>query len=206
MRRLSRGFTLLEMLLALVLLGVLTALVAGALLGANRALLKGERYSQRLDELRATQNFLHKALQGALPLEIQAAGDDRAVIFEGQPQRLRFAAGLDSVLGGGIQLHTFEVVGSGKGNALQVRFEHLQSAGGGAWGQPQVLLHGVRDVRFSYRGRDTRGVRTGWLQTWPWPARLPEAIRINLNSDGPVAWFPQVVALRLELSDLQVAP
>jgi general secretion pathway protein J len=194
------------MLLALALLGVLTALVAGALLGANRALLKGERYSQRLDELRAGQNFLHKALQGALPLEIQAAGDDRPVIFEGQPQRLRFAAGLDSVLGGGIQLHTFEVVDSGKGNDLQVRFEHLQSAGGGAWGQPQVLLHGVRDVRFSYRGRDTRGARTGWLAAWPWPARLPEAIRIDLNSEGPVAWFPQVVALRLELSDLQVAP
>jgi general secretion pathway protein J len=74
------------------------------------------------------------------------------------------------------------------------------------WGQPQVLLHDVHDVRFSYRGRDTRGARTGWLDAWPWPARLPEAIRIDLNSAGPVAWFPQVVALRLELSDLQVSP
>jgi general secretion pathway protein J len=194
------------MLLALALLGVLTALVAGALLGANRALLKGERYSQRLDELRAGQNFLHRALQGALPLEIQSAGDDQVVVFEGQPQRLRFAAGLNSVLGGGIELHTFEVVSGSNGKALQVRFEHLQSAGGGAWGQPQVLFEGVRDVQFSYRGRDTRGARTGWMNHWPWPARLPEAIRIDLNSDGPVAWFPQVVALRLELSDLQVAP
>ncbi|WP_426119036.1 prepilin-type N-terminal cleavage/methylation domain-containing protein [Pseudomonas sp. DSP3-2-2] len=206
MRRPSQGFTLLEMLLALALLGVLTGLAAGALLGANRALLKGERYSQRLDELRSGQNFLHKALQGALPLEIQPVGDEQVVIFEGQPQRLRFAAGLDSVLGGGIELHTFEVVSTGNGNALQVRFEHLQSAGGGVWGQPQVLLQGVRDLRFSYRGRDPKGARTGWLNDWPWPSRLPEAIRIDLNSDGPVAWFPQVVALRLELSDLQVAP
>lgn len=206
MSRLPRGFTLLEMLLALTLLGVLTALVAGALLGANRALLKGERYSQRLGELRAGQNFFHKSLQGALPLEIQAAGNDQVVIFEGQPQRMRFAAGLDSVLGGGIELHTIELIGTGNSNALQVRFEHLHSSGGGAWGQPQLLLEGVRDLQFSYRGRDTRGARTGWLKNWPWPSRLPEAVRIDLNSDGPVAWFPQVVALRLELSDLQVAP
>ncbi|WP_122596465.1 prepilin-type N-terminal cleavage/methylation domain-containing protein, partial [Pseudomonas viridiflava] len=40
MKGAQRGFTLLEVLLVISLLGVLLVLVAGALLGANRAVLK----------------------------------------------------------------------------------------------------------------------------------------------------------------------
>ncbi|WP_434681603.1 prepilin-type N-terminal cleavage/methylation domain-containing protein [Pseudomonas sp. R1-18] len=206
MRRSQRGFTLLEMLLALGLLGVLMGLLGTALVGANRALLAGERYSQRLEEMRSTQNFLYRALQGALPLEIGASGGEQVMVFDGQRRQLSFAAGLHSALGGGIRLHVVETVPSGAGRAMQVRFAHLARTGGASWGQPQILLHDVRALRFSYRGRDEQGRPTDWLTQWPWPSRLPQAVRIEMTSDGPVPWFAQVVALRLELSGLQAAP
>ncbi len=206
MRRSQSGFTLLEMLLALGLLGVLMGLLGTALVGANRALLAGERYSQRLEEMRSTQNFLYRALQGALPLEIGASGSEQVMVFDGQPRQLSFAAGLNSALGGGIRLHVVETVPSGAGRAMQVRFAHLAGTGGTSWGQPQILLHDVRALRFSYRGRDEQGRPTDWLTQWPWPSRLPQAVRIEMTSDGPVPWFAQVVALRLELSGLQAAP
>lgn len=206
MKRASRGFTLLEMLFALALLGVLMGMLGTALVSANRALLKGERYSQRLEQVRASQNFLHRALAGALPVEIPVAGSDQAWVFDGQPQRLVFAAGLNSALGGGIQLHTLSLVSQGGRQALQVRFDQLLRSGVRPWGQPQVLIDDVRDLRLSYRGRDDKGRITPWLPRWPWPARLPQAVRIELSSAGPVPWAVQVVALRLELSDTQVAP
>ena len=201
-----QGFTLLEMLLALALLGVLMGLLGTALIGANRALLKGDRYSQRLEQIRSSQNFLHRALEGALPVEIPTTGDETIRVFDGQPQRLVFAAGLNSALGGGIELHTLEVVTEGGHQSLHVRFDQLQRGATQPWGQPQVLLDDMHDLRLSYRGRDERGRRTDWLPRWPWPARLPQAVRIDLRSEGPVPWVAQVVALRLELSDQQVAP
>lgn len=200
MRCSASGFTLLEMLLSLALLAVLMGLVGTALLGANRALAKSERYSQQLEQVRACQNFLQRALQGALPVGLDS--DEQARVFDGQPQRLVFAAGLDSALGGGLQVHTVEVVE----HALQVRFAHLQSGELRPWGQPQVLLEHVQDLRLSYRGRDDLGRSTAWLPRWPWPARLPQAVRIELEHDAQVPWPTQVVALRLELGDQAGAP
>lgn len=202
----SRGFTLLEVLLALTLLGLLLALLGSALSGANRAALKAERYGQRLDELRAAQNFFQTAISGSLALEIGPADAERLIVFDGGPERLSFAAALNSALGGGIRLHTIERVRVAGGWALQVRFARLYIAGGESWGQPQILLRDIGALRFGYRGRDPRGQPTGWLDAWPWPTRLPQAVRIEMTSAGAVKWPAQVVALRLELTDQQAAP
>lgn len=66
--------------------------------------------------------------------------------------------------------------------------------------EPQVLLHNVEALQFSYRGVSPLGQPTDWLSPWPWPRRLPTAVRIDASVDGPVPWVAQVVALRLNLS------
>lgn len=206
MSRRARGFTLLEMLLAITLLGLLLVLLGTALVGANRAASQGERYGQRLDEIRAAQNFLQRALRGTLPLDLSGNDSDRMVVFDGNAASMRFAASLSNALGGGIRLHILETVSSGDRLALQVRFARAATAGGSDWGQPQILVRDVRALRFSYRGRDERGQATTWLDRWPWPSRLPQAVRIELTGEGAVRWPTQIVALRLELSAQRTAP
>lgn len=102
----QRGFTLLEVLLVISLLGVLLVLVAGALLGANRAVLKAERYTVNLDEIRAAQAFLRSSIAQALPLDTSGEDDVNSGFFEGSAQQLRFVATLPGELGGGIQVHS----------------------------------------------------------------------------------------------------
>ena len=70
MKARQQGFTLLEIMIVLSLLGVLLTLVGGALLGANRAVLKAQRYTVSLDEMRAAQQFLRTAISEALPLDV----------------------------------------------------------------------------------------------------------------------------------------
>ena len=187
-------------MLVLSLLGVLLTLVGGALLGANRAVLKAQRYTVSLDEMRAAQNFLRTAISQALPLDTSEDDSESSGFFVGSAQRLQFVSTLPGTLGGGIQLHTLEV----KGHDLQVAFEQIQTNADGTvvkpWGEPQVLVRKVESLSLSYRGTTPKGEPTGWMSDWPWPTRLPRAVRIDAKVNGPVPWLTEVVALRLDLS------
>ncbi|WP_249675929.1 prepilin-type N-terminal cleavage/methylation domain-containing protein [Pseudomonas abieticivorans] len=189
----QQGFTLLEILVVLSLLAVLLMLVGGAIVGASRAVAKAERYTVRLDEMRATQNFLRRAIGQALPLDFPRPGSGQRVVFLGSAQALSFIAPMSSSLGGGLQLHQVML----HGRQLQVSF---------AGGEPQVLLHQVRDLQLAYRGYTPTGQGTGWVSAWPWPARLPQAVRIEAQVDGAVPWVTQSVSLRLDLSSAPGAP
>lgn len=201
MTRSARGFTLIEILVALTLLGVLLTVLASSLLMTQRGLDSADRYLHRLDEIRAAQNFLHQAIQQTLP--IQRMQQDAGQVFVGQPDSLRFAAALPADLGGGIHWHILDVARQGNHSALRIRFEDSASM---PWGEPQWLLREVSGVRLSYRGIDAMGKRTAWLDRWPWPRRLPRQVRIAVQADGPVPWTTQVVALRLDLSGELAAP
>ncbi|MFN3359376.1 MAG: hypothetical protein ACK418_25690, partial [Pseudomonas sp.] len=157
-----------------------------------------------LDEMRAAQQFLRTAISEALPLDVTEDDSQVDGFFVGEPQRMQFVATLPGVLGGGIQRFTLQLTGNEALRDLQVAFAQFESKAQvsvpASRSEPQVLLKGVEDLQFSYRGVSPKGQATGWINAWPWTRRLPSAVRIAARVDGPVPWVTQVVALRLNLS------
>lgn len=197
MKRAAQGFTLLEVLVVLSLLGILLALIAGAITGANRAMVKAERYSTRLDEVRSTQNFLHTAIGQTLPLAASGPDATQAPVFVGERHSVHFYAPLSAHLGGGLYRYSVTLAA---GQRLQVIVQRLRNQALLPAQEPQVLLHQVHSVNFSYRGISPKGEATDWLDHWPWPARLPISVRVDVQLTGPVTWPLQSIDLRLDLA------
>lgn len=189
------GFTLLEILVVLSLLGVLMGLAGTALIGASRASAKAERFSPRLDEVRAAQGFLRHSISQALPLS-QTNLTARPKRFIGHAQSMSFYASLPDSVGGGIYQQRLSL----ERHRLTVTLAQLDGTALHAFGEPQRLLSGVQTLAFSYRGLAPLGKDSGWLTEWPWPERLPRTVRIEARLAGGAPWVTEEVRLRLDLA------
>jgi general secretion pathway protein J len=67
-------------------------------------------------------------------------------------------------------------------------------------GEPEVLLRGIRKGAFAYRGLDDQGKPGDWQEQWTDNRRTPSLVRVQLETEGNVA-FPALVApLRIDAS------
>ncbi|MCE4369536.1 type II secretion system protein J [Xanthomonas hortorum] len=196
----SAGFTLIEVLLATMLLVGGLALAFATLRSASAVSQRGEAIAQRSERVRAVEEFLRRRLAAALPI---AMGIDpqsqQPMLFIGEPQRMRFAADVPDYLGrGGPYLHDLSVAGDGEQRNLLIALTMLQSGKSieeGTTLPPETLAEGVQQVSFRYRGMDPQSGRlSAWLPQWEWHDRLPLLVRIEIRS-GNAVWPPLVVAL-----------
>ena len=181
----KRGFTLLEILIAVTLLALLVALAYGTLRTAVRAMRSGEALITRTDQLRTAQEFLRRQLSHAMPLpfeRLEDTGENR--VFVADRGELRFVAPMPGHLSRGgphVQWLTLD------GDALL--FDHAQLNGydpadpkAGNKREPVVLLEGIRDAKFEFRELDPETGELGeWDSDWDDPQRLPLLVRLDVE-------------------------
>jgi general secretion pathway protein J len=200
MRR-SRGFTLIEVVVATSLLALGLAIAFGTLRSASRATARAEVAAQREERLRAAQGFLRTQLSAALPIPFEFDGESGAATFlRAQPGKLEFVGTLPGYLArGGPYLQTLEFVRGPDGT--QLRFQHqLLSADGpmDAEREPVVLLDGIEDGSFDVRTIDEQSRPGRWQDRWEVSAQLPPQVRVRIRFREPRRRWPElVVATRL---------
>ncbi|UYB51688.1 type II secretion system protein J [Xanthomonas sp. AM6] len=201
-RAAARGFTLIEVLLATVLLVGGLTLAFATLRSATAISGRGEAIAGRSERMRAVEGFLRRRLSGAQAMALEI--DSRTlqpVRFVGEPQRMQFVADLPDYLGrGGPYLHDLGVSGDGGQQRLAIALVQVQ-AGKQITEEkprpPEPLADGLREVRFRYRGIDPeRGSIGPWQERWEKTDQLPLLVSIELRSDDGTVWPPLVVALR----------
>ncbi|MDG2525684.1 type II secretion system protein J [Stenotrophomonas sp. HITSZ_GD] len=198
--RRAAGFTLVEVLLATVLLAAGLTLAFATLRSAGAVGGRGEAIAARSERMRTVEGFLRQRLAAALPVMMaRDPGTRQPLRFIGEAQRMRFVADVPDYLGfGGPYLHDVLVEGQGPARRLQIQLTQVQAGETLTPARPvppEPLADGLVEVRFAYRGFDPRERRIGeWQAQWPDSDRLPRWVRIELR-DAQGDWPPLLVAL-----------
>ena len=193
------GFTLIEVLLATMLLAAGLALGFATVRAAGATAERGEAMAARNERMRSVSEFLRSRIGGAQGIVFNLDNSTgQAQRFLGDARSMRFVSDLPDYLGrGGPHLHELNQAGSGDAEALQVDFR-LVVAGktiDTADDRPaEPLADGLRSVRFSYRANPVGEEPAPWQPQWDFPEALPLMVRVQLaDKQGP--WPDVVVAL-----------
>jgi general secretion pathway protein J len=193
----TRGFTLIEVLVAISLMALGLALAFATLRGATRATGRADILSHRDEQLRAVQGFMRTQLNGALPIAFEFNKETgEATFLRASPTKLEYVAVMPGYLArGGPYLQTLELVSGANGRQLVFTHRLLTPDGPiDAEREPVVLLDGIADGGFKVRNIDGQSQPAPWQEKWEIPAQLPPLIRLDIRFNDPKRHWPDFVA------------
>lgn len=197
----ARGFTLVELLLAILLLGLLMAGAWAGITTATKATRSGEALIDRTNRVRVAQEFIRRQIRNALALPYvvdKSTGETRT--FEGDADVMRFVAPMPGYLSrGGAYLQTLELR-PGRGGGRELVFAHELLNGYDpdkpreAERDPVILIEGIRRATFEYRGLDETGKLGDWEDEWDEPGSQPVLVRMKFDMDERSGYvWPEIV-------------
>ncbi len=207
MSRRQAGFTLVELLLAVTLMGLLLALAYGGLRAASRASESGQEVLAESGRLRITHQFVRKQLNLMLPLAFETSEEEQQLrhTFEGHPDSIVFVGPMPGYLArGGPQVQQMAFVEGESG--LELHFSHASLQGFQREHfldrDPVILIEGLQEGAFEFLEVDEEGLPTGWVDEWIDRVVLPPAVRVHmeLGEESTVQWPQLVASARLDAS------
>lgn len=198
-----RGFTLLELVIALTLLAIMSSVLYGALGYAGRSWEGGEAKAEATAGMRLSHGFLRTQLESQHPMRMRKM-PDFPLLFAGTRDEVRFAAPLPArITGGGVWYYRLRLLSEDDHSRLVLE-RSLPDVDAAALPQFEksersILAEDVKEVRVGYFGYDTAAARTTtptWRERWDDPHRLPLMIRIDVVPKSGEAWPTLLVAPR----------
>lgn len=196
MRR-SQGFTLLELLIGMTLVGfILSLLFAGLNLG-TRSWEAGEQRMVASSRQAVVVDFIRRAIEQTYPLRWRVGEEDR-LAFAGEAESLRFVGTVAMHDGAsGNHLIALDLVDGETGRDLAMRwqlpdpgapgFEPIEQA------EPKVLIKAVKEMALAYFGAQSETEDPAWHDQWLDQKMPPALIRLQLTMENGETW-PDIVA------------
>lgn len=193
----ARGFTLLELLIGISLVGLILALLfAGMNLGI-KSWDVGESRIATSSRQAIVLDFIRRTFEQARVVRWKS-GDEDQLAFVGEPESVYFAGSI-SIRGreSGQHLVSIGLADGAGGRDLVMRWQVLDLRTPGfsrlESSQPKVLVEGVSSIRLSYYGAKSDSEESAWHEQWFQLGSLPRLIRLSITMENGETW-PDVIA------------
>jgi len=196
------GFSLIELLIAITLLGFILTLLFAGFRFAQRSWDSAERYMENTARNQAGRHFLKNTLAQIYPHR-WTKSPGQTLAFRGTPGDMRFVTELPPHMGSGglqqIQLSVEKIEGSARlmfrntvllPDALD--FDTTTEEEG------HTLIPAATNISFSYYGPDTRNpastpnATSSWQEEWSSAKQMPQLVRIRFEVLPP--WPDLIIA------------
>lgn len=191
------GFTLLEVVLALAIFGLIGAILYGAFSLSQGAVTKSQASFEKNQKLRSFADLLGSYIRSSYPY--RASAQDQTIFYQGGEDSLTFVSSFSLAMGGRgmAKIHLYR-----DGEASHDGFLRLEEESpvrvddeeeGGGQRNRITLQEGIGSLRISYL--DPQSADETWEDSWDGQERrtLPRAVRLSYRArDGSEArWvFP----------------
>lgn len=193
------GFTVVELLVAIALLGLVTAALFGSLRFGISAWGSGTAHADRNVEVLSIQNFLRRTVGDAYPLFLRDEHGQGQVDFDGEAERLSFLAPTPIALGSAGRSR-FEIsIDRRSARTDMIIITRPELSGDPSASVRRILIPEVRSLQFSYFGA-ARSDKVGrWHSEWREQTTLPSALAIQITfpERDQRVWPELVVAPRI---------
>jgi general secretion pathway protein J len=175
----EKGFTLLELLISIVMLGIIILIVTGAMRLGFRSVDAGEKKAESLERFKASLNIIDSQIQSLFPIMYNEEGTVNSN-FTGSRESLQFSTNY-SIWGvqKGYVTVSYNVSSEDTGKPVLYASESIM----GTEGSKDVkLLDNFDEIYFEYFYKDPTEEEGKWVEEWTDTANIPEKIRLHLVS------------------------
>jgi general secretion pathway protein J len=186
------GFTLIEALVTVTLLGLLSVALAGGLRFGVDAWARGSAHSDQLSRTTVVQGLLRRVVGEAYPYFLFNAYVD----FEGTTESLAFLAPAPVVLGsiGRSRFRLSIEKHDGLADLVMTSRAELAAADAPSTIEKKTLLAGTALIEFAYFGRLRSEGNARWHDRWTGQSALPQLLRIQVQfPEGDTRLWPDLV-------------
>lgn len=201
LRKASLGFTLVEVLIAMTLLGIMVVLLFSSMKICADSWQKGEDKITEVNEVAVVYQFFQHHLSTAKPLWDDFSDENKVKVFafQGKSQALQFVSAFPaSAKKSGLQLFSLKLINENNEQIIQVSIKpFFASAEGEAWREEEVtLLRHVRNFSLSYFGSDDAQAEGLWQEDWLVKESQPRLVKIKIERDDNNFWPDMIVELK----------
>lgn len=213
------GFTLLELIIALLLLSMMLLLLFSGLRVSSRSWEAVEQQTAEFDRLRLVHGFLQRTLGQAQAIA-RNSDQGRDLLFDGNETAIEFVSPMPSYLGvGGLYLIRLEWFEQGDrselwltrwlyhpevlegGNGIPAwkplnKFSHSQEPSAEdseinqALYSQHLLLEDIESLEWQYYGQERQVREDQWMTEWHDQLNMPHLVRLRLEQ--ATGWWPEL--------------
>lgn len=174
----NRGYTVLELIIALALMSFLSLMLFGGLRFGTRAWETIDTTARSVDDIRLAQNWIYREIAAAYPAYVQAPPPGH-IEFSGTRDDIRFVSPASSALeSAGFAHMELRIVGARHGFDL-IADERPEFPATSSRTARYVIVGGFSSASFSYFGNVSANEAPAWHDRWEAKDELPRLVRIT---------------------------